>query len=395
MACQWLKTPHPGVRYREHPTRLHQGRPDRYYALRYYRDGRRVEEGLGWQSEGWTPKKAADMRAQLERANTIGEGPATLAAKRQARREHEAVAKEQAGKSRTFEELCEAYYVPWARQEKKSAWMEEIRLHNYLYKEFGGLPLDAITVASVEAYRDRLLESLSRSTVKQILALLRKALNVFATRGLFEKRNPVSSVKMPRLDNACERFLTREEYDRLLDATCEAQCPDLHDAVILSVHTGLRLGEIYRLDAQDVDLPHGYLTVREDDGKPGGKVPLNDEVSGMLRRRLAGSRAGKVFVPTDQRNKALSKQFTWLAWSIGLNRGDEDRQHRLTFHSLRHTFASWLALADVDLYRIQKLMRHKTPAMTQRYAHLRPSWLREDVAVLCRPTPSLPDPSDA
>jgi len=348
---------------------------------------------LGWQSEGWNPKKAAEMRAQLEKAHTTGDGPSTLAAKREERTRIEAQAKAKAEPAATYRDLATTHYLPWAKREKKSAWLDEIRLNNHLYPVFGDLPLEAITRESVETFRDQLLGTLSRSTVKQILALLRKTLNHFAMLGLHTLRNPVSCVKMPRLDNACERFLTRKEYDRLLDAACELRWQDLRDASILAVNTGLRLGEIHRLDACDVDLVNGFLTVREDDGKPGGKVPLNNDAAGMLKRRLSDRQSGLVFIAPDQRGKTLSKQFTWLAKEIGLNTGDEDRQHRLTFHSLRHTFASWLALADVDLYRIQKLMRHKTSAMTQRYAHLRPSWLREDVAILCAP-PSRPDPKD-
>lgn len=382
---KWQASGVKGVRFREHPERIYRNVPDRYFSIRFTRQGRDVEEGLGWSSEGWTLRKASALRDTLRNAAKMGSGPTTLAEAREEREQAAKAAAVAADKSRSYQALATTYYIPWATREKKSAWLDIIRLDNYLFPEFGDMSLDAITTDMVARYRDRLLQELKPSTVKQILALLRKTLNVFATQGLFDRRNPVSAVKMPRLDNACERFLTRAEYKRLLDATCEAQCPDLHDAVILSVHTGLRLGELYRLDAGDVDLAHGYLTVREDGGKPGGVVPLNKEVAAMLRRRLAGKRRGVVFVPTDKRSHAFSKQFTWLTLAIGLNRGDEDRQHRLTFHSLRHTFASWLALADVELYRIQKLMRHKTPAMTQRYAHLRPSGLRENVDVLCSP----------
>ena len=384
---RWISSTVKGVRYREHPERMHRGVPDRYFSIRFSRQGRDIEEGLGWASEGWNLSKAQRIREKLRTAYTTGEGPATLAETR-ARLESE---KEACDSSRddaaTYKVLAETYYLPWARREKKSAGTDEERLKNYLYIEYGDLPLSAITTADITAFRDRLLKKLSRATVKQILALLRKTFNHFSSLGLYTLRNPVSGVKMPRLDNACERFLTRAEYDRLVEAACETEHPELRDAIILSVHTGLRLGEICRLEAQDVDLAHGYVTVREDGGKPGGVVPLNTVVLTMLRRRMKGKVNGRVF-SIHRQGKELSRQFCRLALTLGLNRGDEDRQHRLTFHSLRHTFASWLALADVELYRIQKLMRHKTPAMTQRYAHLRPSGLRNDVAYLC----ASPDP---
>jgi integrase len=52
------------------------------------------------------------------------------------------------------------------------------------------------------------------------------------------------------------------------------------------------------------------------------------------------------------------------------------------FHDLRHTFATRLVQAGVDLYKVQKLMRHKSPIMTQRYAHHYPESLRDGVETL-------------
>ena len=75
---------------------------------------------------------------------------------------------------------------------------------------------------------------------------------------------------------------------------------------------------------------------------------------------------------------------TNLAASLGLNDGITDRRQKVVFHSLRHTFASWLALDGVDIYRIKELMRHKDITQTQRYAHLMPSDARAAVERLCR-----------
>jgi site-specific recombinase XerD len=66
----------------------------------------------------------------------------------------------------------------------------------------------------------------------------------------------------------------------------------------------------------------------------------------------------------------------------GLNDGITDSTYRVVFHTLRHTFASHLVIAGVDLYRVQKLMRHKTAAMTQKYAHLRPQHTVDSVEKL-------------
>ena len=78
---------------------------------------------------------------------------------------------------------------------------------------------------------------------------------------------------------------------------------------------------------------------------------------------------------------SLTHAFRALADSIGLNDGikQDDRARRIVFHSLRHTFASWLACNGEDIYRIQRLMRHKTITMTMRYANLIPDATRSAV----------------
>jgi integrase len=80
----------------------------------------------------------------------------------------------------------------------------------------------------------------------------------------------------------------------------------------------------------------------------------------------------------------MSHLFAELVDRIGFNKGlpKDDRQRRVVFHALRHAFASWLALAGVDIYRIKTLMRHKTLDMTMRYAHLIPDATHEAVPQL-------------
>ena len=68
MAAKWKKTKYPGVRYYEHATRKHGIRKDRYYAIRYQKEGKRKEEGLGWASKGWTAEEANVELSELKKA---------------------------------------------------------------------------------------------------------------------------------------------------------------------------------------------------------------------------------------------------------------------------------------------------------------------------------------
>lgn len=79
-----VKTQYPGVRYYEHPTRKQRnGQPDRYYSIRYKKDGRTIEEGMGWATEQWNAEKAHNILNKLKENRKIGSGPQSLSEMRQ------------------------------------------------------------------------------------------------------------------------------------------------------------------------------------------------------------------------------------------------------------------------------------------------------------------------
>jgi integrase len=182
--------------------------------------------------------------------------------------------------------------------------------------------------------------------------------------------------------------LTAKEAKSLVSAAKKLPNRDLHDCIVLSLNTGLRLGELQRLEWPYVDMAYAMLTVRDEaHRKPGGKVPLNNAALGIFKERWKQQKkevpTGLVFPPIVDGSMctSLTHAFRALVDSIGLNDGimPDDRVRRIVFHSLRHTFASWLACNGEDIYRIQRLMRHRTITMTMRYAHLIPDATRSAV----------------
>ena len=87
MKVQWQQTSFPGVRFYEHPTRKHGVSPDKNFFIRYKFQGKRHEEPIGWTSESWTARKAANELAELKKNHTTGEGPVSLAEKRELEKE--------------------------------------------------------------------------------------------------------------------------------------------------------------------------------------------------------------------------------------------------------------------------------------------------------------------
>lgn len=380
----WKSTGQPGVRYREHQARKHLGQPDRYYALRTYVNGKAREEGLGWSSDGWTVKKAAAQLAELRQAQATGSGPQTLAEKRAAiaarLAEADRAARADKAQGMTLGRFFADYYIPHAKREKSTWRTDEIRINKTIVPALGHYPMRAITSDMVRAFLDGLSSAgAAPATVVQHMALLRQAYNIAAMTSVdgacvLNGESPLHGIKAPKLFNARVEFLSYEEADELTDAAKE-QDRDLHDFIVISLNTGMRKGEIMRMEWQDVDLVHGIVIVRDGPKqKPGGIVHVNAEVCCVLEAKK-GDRtrpSGKVFPGVKGEERDISKSFAKLVEKLGFNDGVTDVRSRVVFHTLRHTFASWLAIAGTDLLRIKTLMRHKTLAMTERYSHLIP-----------------------
>ena len=398
MGRQKFKTQYPGVRYYEHPTRKQRnGQPDRFFSIRYMREGRSVEETMGWATDGWNAEKAHGVLASIKQNKRTGTGPLSLAemredaAKERADAEREA-AEEQAA-NMPLGEFFDTYYMPEAKRTKRSWLTDEQRFNKAFRGPMGQKPIRSVTTDDIQPIIDAMVEDgAAAATIKQYRSFLHHAFTLAGTtkvhgKAIFSGENPVKAVKIPTIKNARERFLTGKEAKDLIDAARLLPNRDLHDCIVLSLNTGLRLGELRRLHWPDVDMTHAMLTVRDEaQRKPGGKVPLNKTALAIFKERKKASQneaVGLVFPPIfgDESRTNLSHAFKALVDELKLNKGiaPDDRARRVVFHTLRHTFASWLAMNGEDIYRINKLMRHKTITMTMRYAHLIPDATRKAV----------------
>ena len=255
---KWSSTKYKGVRYREHPTRRHGITKDKYYAIRYQRDGKRVEEGLGWASEldpkdkkNWTAEKAALILAELkEAAKGLKQGASHLKERRDIEREkkeNERAAQERLKKEAvTFEDFFLNTYLPITKADKKpqTANREEGFFRNWFAPIFGHLPMKTISAFHLERLKKEMVEKQQSSrSIEYALAVVRQVFHAARHRGIYEGESPTAKVKKPKVDNGRMRFLTHEEADKLLEAL-KAKSDDVHDMTLLSLHAGLRLGEI-------------------------------------------------------------------------------------------------------------------------------------------------------
>jgi len=381
MPVKWKGTNFKGVRFYEHVTRKYGIKRDRYFAIRYQADGKRIEEGLGWASEGWTEQKAALRLAELKEASKIGQGPSRLsenrAIEKQRKEEEQAEKERQEKEAVTFKDFFNDTYLPQAEADKKekSVTREKGLFKVWISPVLGNFPLKDIAPFHLEKLkREMATGGQSPRSIEYALSVVRQIFNTAKRLGNYDGENPATKVKFPKPDNGRMRFLTHEEASALLDALKEKSA-DVHDMTLLSLHCGLRFGEIASLTWQDVDTERGVLTIR--DAKAGSRYSfLTEQAAEMFKARKEGKPADYVFQGRKGKYNRISLSFFQTVDELGLNRGIDDPRLHVCFHTCRHSHASWLIEEGTDLYTVQKLLGHKTNVMTQRYAHLSENKLR-------------------
>jgi integrase len=387
MPVEWKSSRYPGIRFYEHKNRKHGVRFDRYYAIRFQSQGKRREEGLGWSSDGWTEKKAVLELAKLKEAARKGEGPVSLAEKRaqatvKRKAEQEAAAKAKRD-SLTFGVAFHKHYLPHTSQTKSKVSVrgEKGVFHNYMAPLIGNLPLIKIAPIHIERIRkDMRDQGLAHRTIHRVIQVVRQVYNHCRRMGLYYGEIPTDKIsRTPKTDDRRQRFLNQQEAHDLL-AELASRSKDLHDQALLSLYTGMRAGEVFALIWADVDIGHGFLMLRNTKNGTTRHVPMTKRIKAMFAEKKRLEPHDFVFPSrTGKRRTQVSKSFSLAVEKLGFNKSVTDPKLKVVFHTLRHTFASWLVMAGTPLYTVGKLLGHSSSAMTERYSHLAPDHLREAV----------------
>jgi integrase len=384
-----ISTSTKGIKYREHETRKHGKQKDRYFFIRYTLDGKDKKEALGWASEGWSEKKAAEYLFELKKNQRTGDGARTLAEKREQaqkqKEEEEAKTKEEESKTITFSEVFEKYIVQAQHDKSISSCRDEVCFFkNWIQPVMGNLSMSEITPDTLNSLKKTVLENgKTPRTATYILAVVRQVFNYAKNHDLYLGENPVSKIKKPSCDNRRIKFLTKKEANALLEYL-KGISKQLHDMSLLSLHCGLRAGEVFHLTWNDVDFEHEVLSIKDTKSGRNRSAIMTPDVKIMLEENKENSNSnGLVFISAvGTEIDAISKSFARAVKTLGFNNGIDDPRQKVVFHTLRHTYASWLVMSGVDLYTVQKLMGHSTISMTERYSHLAPDHLKKAVRML-------------
>lgn len=286
----------------------------------------------------------------------------------------------------TFDELA-GRYIEWATAQKPASaplerrHVEIIRL--WLYNE-GLLTLDLITPLVIERFRIYLQErevgkgehrhkvARSRATINRYAQLLRGMFYKAEDWGLYPGPNPLRKVRFYR-ESPDVRAYTPEEVAAIREAVAEvvrtARSPAqkaIADIVSLALNTGLRRSEMTGLRWRDVR--DGEVVVRGK-GEKRRAVPLNEQAAAVVRRQ---PHTGEfVFdIPNRRQSHLFTCTFRRIAKLSGLP---------FTLHRLRHTFATNLLAAGVDIITVSSLLGHSRAMTSLLYSHTTPE--RKRVAV--------------
>ncbi|BBO86617.1 hypothetical protein DSCO28_71830 [Desulfosarcina ovata subsp. sediminis] len=365
---------YPGV-YHINGKAVGSGKPDKIFYIRYRRNGKAVEEKVGRASQNnMTFAKAARIRL-----NRIEGREPTNTEKRQT----EEAAKKAEDARYTISKLWTAYKAAKPNLKGWKTGTYDSLYNKHVEPAFGTKEPKNILPLDVKRVENRLLKTHSPQLVKHVLKQLRALCN-------FGKRNGLCpglsfTITMPPVYNETTEDLGSDELDRLLKVIDADDHPQAGAMMKTALFTGMRRGEMFRLQWSDLDFEKGFILLRDPKGGPSQKIPMNDAARQLFKdhraqaeRRQAETKPPKwVFSDfvfpgrSGQQRTRIDKAVNVIKKAAGLPKDFRP------LHGLRHVYASMLASSgQVDLYTLQKLLTHKTPELTQRYAHLRDEALK-------------------
>ncbi|MBF0564028.1 MAG: site-specific integrase [Nitrospirae bacterium] len=262
----------------------------------------------------------------------------------------------------TFKQLADQY-LTWAERQRSFRSKRGFILQ--LVEAFGNIPVRRFNTMMLEQFQtERMAKGNKPATVNRLLATIKhmftKAVQWEMVEDFAFKK--VRQVKLLQENNRRLRYLPQEECQALLN-NCDSH---LYPIVVTALNTGCRKAEILSLKWENVDLKHGFILLDTTKNGERREIPINTTLKSVLqsvKRRL-----DVPYVFFDHAGKSYNdvrRSFNTACRKAGIK--------DFHFHDLRHTFASHLVMAGVDITSVKELLGHKTLTMTLRYAHLAPS----------------------
>ena len=273
-------------------------------------------------------------------------------------------------KNNKFAELAKDY-LEWAERQK--SFRDKRLLVKQLVDRFGTLKVRELNTKMIQKWQSEQLKGNMPATVNRKLTVLKHMIKTGADWEMASEDTlkRVYKVKQLKEENTRLRFLNIEDCQTLIDCCAE----HLKPIVTVALHTGMRLSEILNLKWSQVDIKHEFILLDITKNGERREIPIDNTLTMMFNNMLRGFESKYVFAGKDgDPYKSVKRSFSTALKKAGII--------DFRFHDLRHTFASHLVMAGVDLTSVKELLGHKSLAMTTRYAHLSPSHKRKAVNTL-------------
>ncbi len=352
-AFKRIKTNYPGVFYIEGTSPI-TGKPGKIFYIRYRKDGKLIEEKAGRQfQDDMTPDRANALRTERIHGKRLT---------RQEAREAAAAIKWTVG--RLWQEYINHKTLTKSLRTNRGQFL------NYIEPALGQKEPQNLSPLDLDRLRLTVAKNHKPQTVKHVVSLLVRIINYGVRLGLC----PGLSFKAPtiKVHNLKTEDLTPEQLSNLLTAIDQDYDIQAANFMRLVLCTGMRRGELFKLQWTHLDFDKGFIHIIDPKGGKDQIIPLNQAAKEILENHPRLYDSPFVFPGRGGKQRTeIRRPIDRIRKAAGLP------QDFRPLHGLRHTFASMLASSgQVDLYTLQKLLTHKTPAMTQRYAHLRDDALR-------------------
>jgi len=309
-----------------------------------------------FKSTGKFTKKEAKHVEALERQKLLSEATMTP--------------QEKAAKMLLLDAVEQVYEEKW--KNNKDA-LGSYRRGLILVEKIGNIPIGQITEDVVSnLVRIMTAKNLAISTCNRHLAILKTILRY--------KRQPWDHIKLRKERKGRMRVLSQEEEKKVIDLLKNTNhskrryyYPEVGQLVEILLDTGMRLSEALNLRYDDINYANNLLTIWINKGDRPRSIPMTKRVRSIFQEKQDKNPTKPFSIDKDRAELA----WRWLREEMGL-KGDKE----FVLHSLRHTCASRLVNAGVDLYVVKEWLGHSSIQVTEKYAHLSPTKLAHAATVL-------------
>lgn len=251
----------------------------------------------------------------------------------------------------------------WVEENQDLKWIKSASNHIEQVKDLiEGAYLDEANRVAEQVKERARARNWSAATTNRRLSIIRRVANLAYKEWDWLDQPVGDKITMTRGEKSREVFLSQEDVWKIADSAGRS---DVRDLILMAAYTGMRLGELFKLDPEE-SIEDGWIVLRGAQTKTEKPraVPIHKDIAEVVERAIPFTRSEKYY------NKWFRKA------------ADEAGFPHVRFHDLRHTNASWLAKAGVHPTAIRDLLGHSSLSVTSKYSHLFRDQLQDAVGMI-------------